>query len=96
MKKSLMIIGGVVVGLIVLCIIIFVGVAATSKKMVCKSDEGNITIMYTEKEITGYTASGITYDFDTQKKYANQIGVEAYLSEFANWFSTNTTGSCSR
>ena len=66
------------------------------KKMVCKSDEGNITIMYNDKTLTGYTANGISYDYDGQKEYADQVGVDAYLTEFATWFSNNTTGTCSR
>lgn len=96
MKKTLMIIGGIFISFIVLGIIIFVLVSATSKKMVCKSKEGNITIMYNDNNLTGYTASKISYDFDGQKKYAKQIGIEAYLNEFATWFSNNTTGTCSK
>lgn len=96
MKKTFMIIGGIVVGVAVLGIIIFVTVFATSKKMVCKSNEGNITIMYNDKTLKGYTAKGIVYDFDTQKEYAKTIGVDSYLNEFSTWFSNNTTGSCSR
>lgn len=47
-KKTLTIIGGIVVGLVVLGVIIFFAVSATSKKLVCKSNEGNITIMYND------------------------------------------------
>lgn len=96
MKKTLMIIGGIVVGIVVLGIIIFSIVSATSKKMVCKSNEGNITIMYNDKTITGYTTNSMSYDLDQQKKYAEQVGIDAYLDEFSNWFSSNTTGSCSK
>ena len=96
MKKVLMIIGGIVVGVVVLGVIIFVVVSSTSKKLVCKSNEGNITIMYNDKTITGYTAVGLSYDLDNQKKYAEQIGIDAYLNEFSTWFSTNTTGTCSK
>ena len=91
MKKTLMIIGGVVVGLVLIGVIATVVVSTTSKKLVCKSDEGNIKIMYNDKTITGYTASGVSYDLDGQKKYAEQIGIEAYLDEFSN-----TTGTCTR
>ena len=96
MKKILMIIGGIVVGLVVLVVIIFFIVSATSEKLVCKSNEGNITIMYNDKTLTGYTATGLTYDLEAQKAYAEQIGVEAYLDEFSTLFSTKTTGSCTR
>ena len=94
MKKALMIIGGIVVGFIVLFTVIFSLTSATSNKLVCKSDEGNITIMYNDKNITGYTATGMSYDMDGQKKYAEQVGIEAYIEEFKTWFSNNTSGSC--
>lgn len=38
----------------------------------------------------------MSYDLDTQKSYAEQIGIDAYLEEFSNWFSNNTTGSCTK
>lgn len=96
MKKALIIIGSFAVGIVILGIVIFSVISITSKKMVCKSSEGNITIMYNDKTLTGYTANGISYDYDGQKEYAVQVGIDAYLTEFANWFSNNTTGTCSR
>lgn len=94
MKKTLMAIGGIFVGIIVLVVVIFGITSATSKKLVCKSAEGNITIMYNNKNITGYTAVGMSYDMDGQKKVAKEIGIDAYIEEFKNWFSNNTSGSC--
>lgn len=94
MKKVLMIIGGIVVGIVVLGVVIFAVVSLTSKKLVCKSDEGNITLMYNKKTITGYTAKGISYDLDGQKEIAEKIGIDAYLEQFKTWFRTNTTGTC--
>ena len=88
------IIGGAIVGIIILAIAIISIVSANSNKLVCKSKEGNITIMYNDNELVGYTATGMGYDFDQQKAYAKQIGVNAYLDEFSTWFSTNTTGTC--
>lgn len=93
--KILAIIGGFVVGIFILAIIIISIVSANSNKLVCKSKEGNITIMYNDSEITGYTASGMSYDLDQQKSYAKQVGVQSYLDEFSTWFESNTTGSCS-
>lgn len=85
----------VVVGLIILFVAIFLITSASSKKLVCESDEGNITIMYNDKTITGYTAAnGLSYDLDGQKKYAEQIGIDAYMEEFSTWFKNNTTGTC--
>ena len=50
--------------------------------------------MYNDKTITGYTANGISYDLDGQKEIAEQIGIDSYITQFKQWFSTNTTGSC--
>lgn len=94
MKKALMIIGGIFIGIIAFVVVIFVITSATSKKLVCKSKEGNITLMYNDKTIKGYTANGITYDLDGQKKIAEQIGMTDYLEQFSQWFSSNTSGSC--
>ena len=92
--KILAIIGGIVVGFIILFIVIFSITSASSEKLVCKSDEGNITIMYNEKGITGYTATGMSYELDTQQEYAKEIGMDAYITEFDNWFKSNTSGYC--
>ena len=40
--------------------------------MACESSGGNITIMYNDKDLTGYKASGISYDFDGQKNMLNK------------------------
>ena len=92
MKKVLMFFGCLVVVAVVVVII----VSLTSKKLVCKSDQGDITIMYNNKTLKGYTAKGMTYNLKEQQEYAEQIGVEAYLDEFTTWFETNTTGTCKR
>ena len=73
---------------------LFSNISNNSDKLVCESPEGNITIMYNEQEIIGYTASGMSYNLDEQKAYALQIGINAYLEEFTTWFEKNTTGTC--
>jgi hypothetical protein len=93
--KILAIIGGIFVGIIVLAVVIISIVSANSNKLVCKSNEGNITIMYNDNKITGYTATGISYDLEQQQTYAEQVGIQSYIDEFSTWFQTNTTGSCS-
>ena len=50
------------VAIVVIALVIIGITYFTSDKLVCKSDEGNITIMYNDKKIKGYTANGITYD----------------------------------
>lgn len=96
MKKVLMIIGGIVVGIIVLVATIFIIISATSKKLVCKSSKGDITIMYNDKTLTGYIANGVSYDLEGQKAYAEQIGVDKYINEFSNFFKTNANGKCEK
>ena len=96
MKKVLTIIGGIVVGLIVLGIAIYFFVSLTSNKLVCKSSLGKITIMYNDKELTGYKTTGMSYQFDNQKEYAKKIGVDNYIEEFKEWFIKNTEGTCEK
>ena len=94
--KFFAIIGIIAVVAVAGAFIIITIVSANSNKLVCKSDQGNITIMYNDKEIVGYTATGMSYDLDEQKAYAKRIGVDAYINEFSTWFSTNTTGTCEK
>lgn len=96
-KNILMIIGGIVVFLIILVVIIVLVVSLTSKKMVCKSSEGNITLSYNSKTIVGYVATGgVSYNLSGQKAYAEKVGIDIYLDEFATWFKENTSGTCNR
>lgn len=91
---------GVIVVLILLVVFffsfIFGIISDSSNKLECKSNEGNITIMYNEEQILGYVSSDMTYDLDQQKEYAKQVGVDAYLEEFTDWFEKNTTGTCTK
>ncbi len=96
MKKTLSIVGCLTIGIIILVIAIFIVTTAKTKKMVCKSNEGNITIRYDDKKLVGYSTKGFSYNYKEQKKYADQIGVDAYLTEFSTWFSNNTTGTCTK
>lgn len=53
------------------------------------------SVLYDEK-ITGYTATGMTYDMDAQNKIAERYGIEAYLEDFSDWFDEHTDGACQR
>ena len=90
----LAIIGGFVVGVILLFVVIFSITSANSDKLVCKSKKGNITIMYDDTRITGYSATGMSYNLDEQKKVAEKIGMDNYIIQFNDWFISNTSGSC--
>lgn len=92
MKKTLIVIGCVAIAVVAL----FFLMTANSQKLICKSSEGSITILYDENSINGYTVVNMSYDLDAAQEYAEQIGVEAYLDEFELWFSSNLNGSCTR
>lgn len=89
-----MIIGGIVVAAIAIFVVIFTIASGASNKLICKSDNGNITIMYNDKTVIGYKASGMTYDMDVAKGTIEKIGIDSYIKLFEEWFSENTTGSC--
>ncbi len=93
--KIFAIIGAFVVGIIVLVVVIISFVSANSNKLICKSDKGNITIMYNDTTIKGYSANRIRYDLDQQRQVAEKIGIDNYISQFTTWFETNTSGTCS-
>ena len=75
--------------LVVIFMFLFSVVSSSSNKLECKSDIGNITILYNEEEIVGYNAVNISYDLDKQKEHAKNIGINAYLDEFYEWFTSN-------
>lgn len=85
---------GCIAVFITLFIIAFSLLTANSEKLICKSDKGNITIMYRNNEIVGYKAFNMSYDLDKQKEYAKLVGIDAYIKEFNTWFSNTTSGSC--
>lgn len=93
-KKALFITLGFVGAIILVIALFVVFFFANTKKLVCKSTQGNITLRYTKKEIVGYTAKNMTYDLDEQQQYSREIGVDAYLKEFTEWFENNTDGTC--
>lgn len=94
--KVLITVLAIIGGIVVFAVAIIFIVSAVSRKMVCTSPEGDITLMYNSKKIVGYTAKNITYDLEGQQKIAEKIGVEEYLKEFDDWFGANTSGSCKR
>ena len=87
---------------IILFVLVILGVGGyfiyklvtSSNMLVCESNEGNITIIYNDKTLLGYTAERISYDLDQQKKVAETKGTDYYAKEFNKWFITNTSGTC--
>lgn len=94
MKKVIMGIVLALIFIIIAIIVMFIVVSSNSKKLVCESKEGKITLMYNKNTISGYTAKDIVYNMDQQKQLAEQIGIDKYLEDFTNWFEKNTTGTC--
>lgn len=72
------------------------GCGSKSKKLVCKSPEGSITINYDDKTLIGYTANGITFDLEGQRKVSDVLGTDGYADSFTEWFTSNTTGDCEK
>ena len=94
MKKILMIIGGIVVGLALLFVIIFFIVSATSDKIVCKGDKSKLTVMYKKDKIKGYTAKNIEFDEDTAQAFIDAYGIDTYYETLNAWFEETVNGSC--
>jgi flagellar basal body-associated protein FliL len=83
-----------VIVIIIIAAAIIAFVFFNSDKYVCKSKEGNITILYRDGKITGNTAKNINYDLKEQQERAEKVGIEEYLKEFKQWFESNTSGTC--
>ena len=78
-----------------LTVLIIVSCAISTSPFFVLTNIGDLSLtLNNDKNIVGYSANGIKYDFEGQKKVAEKIGVEAYMEQFSNWFSTNTTGTC--
>lgn len=92
----------IIIMIIMILFIIVLGIMSYNQnklpvdKMVCKSSTGSITLTFTVEELLEYDSNKIDYDFKEQKKYAEEIGIDAYLDEYSNWFSNNTDGECIR
>lgn len=89
-----MVLGVILLLIIVLSIGILVYTSVTSKRLVCTSSNGNITIMYKKNRISGYVAKGIIYNLEEQNEYAKQVGIDTYLAEFTKLFETKFNGIC--
>ena len=87
------IIGGIIISFVVSFLIFYIS-TNLSRKLVCESSMGNITIIYNKNQLVGFSAEGIVYDIDTQNEIAKEIGVDNYLIKFNDWFKSNTFGTC--
>lgn len=81
-------------GFILLAIVIILITSLTSKKLVCESSKGSITLMYKNQKLTGYKGNGISFDIEGQQKIVDRIGMDSYLKQFDVWFKNTTGGTC--
>ena len=79
---------------IVLVLLFIIFKVSSVKQLVCTSSDGNITIKYNKKTLVDYQAEVMTFNLKEQREYAEKIGVENYLKDFGEWFSSNTDGIC--
>lgn len=89
----IVILGIVILGFVLIVVLGIVSVS-NSNKFVCESSEAKITIMYNDDELLGYSASGMYYDLDKQKELVSEVGMDAYLEAFNEWFEINAGGTC--
>lgn len=58
-------------------------------KLVCNSEQGNLTIFYNNENLTKYEADNLTFDIDGQNKIVDEIGVRTWIEDFSLWFRMN-------
>lgn len=93
-RHKLKLVFGLIIAIVIAIIVIFKSGATGPDKLVCKSDKGNLTIMYNKNELVDYEADGIDYDLDADKLEANKIGVEKYIIAMYSWFVDTKQGTC--
>jgi len=93
-KKIFLVIAAFIVLAVVIMVIFTLFNKDTTKELVCKSNNGNITLYYDNNRISGYTANGYTYDLLSESEHAMEIGIEKYMQEFSTIFINNTAGTC--
>jgi len=87
--------GIVMLSVVVMIVLIAVnGIGNNTKQLVCKSNNGNITLTYDENSIIGYTSSGYSFDLLLEQGRFSQLGMDRYIEEYSNTFNTNTFGTC--
>ncbi|MBR1385790.1 MAG: hypothetical protein IJ568_03050 [Bacilli bacterium] len=75
-------------------IIYLIFISINSEKLVCKSSNGSITIMYDDETITGYTVKNINFNEEEAKEYIKKVGIKKYLEEFKLTFEYYYNGTC--
>lgn len=83
--------GVIVIGIVLLIVFVF----TSSKKLVCTSDKGDITLYYNDSSLVGYKTKNLSYDFDNQKELAKEMGIDKYIDAFEQDFEANY-GTCER
>lgn len=81
---------------VILVVIIAFFVFNLPKKLVCTADDKSITIMYKDNKIVDYVADGVDFDLEAHQNTINQVGIDAFFSQYDYWFRSNTSGYCVR
>ncbi len=88
------IIGSIVAIVVVLCIVWYM-LYGTNKKLHCTSQYGDVTLIYNQKEIVSYEATGeLTFNMEKQNMIAKEIGTKSYIAQFITSFVTDFGGYC--
>lgn len=96
-ERSLAATIGAIVALVLFVVTLIVIGLINRKEIACTSSRGNITLNYNNKKVIGYTADGVEFDLKSQQEYSEEIGIDSYISEFEEWFKSNTDdGVCER
>ena len=93
--KVLWIIIGIISILFVISIVLYFVLKEKKNVMTCTSNTGTIVIKYTNKKIVDYTiVDGISFDVKENNKIIKSKGIDYFISQYNNWFSTNKFGTC--
>jgi hypothetical protein len=83
----------IIVIILIGCGIFFFKLVNTSK-LICESDKGSITIMFTNKDIVNFKTQGIEYNINEHKEAVKTFGIDTYIKSYNNIFKKDTNGKC--
>lgn len=63
-------------------------------KMICRSDYGNITVVYENNKIIEYQTEDLKDDDILPKEYVEKVGIDEFLKSFSDWFYLKKKGTC--
>ena len=101
MNKKLKIALCIIIPLVIIIIVVailFTVVFNNNDKLSCEANyrgsNVSITLYFNDKQLVGYNAINMEYNYEEQQKYAQEIGIQNYLQEFNQNFEDDYEGSC--